>query len=362
MKKIFLSLLILNFSFLIFSMPGFKSYLPDSSGDFVYYRDYSFKQESYIGLLMYNESSFQVRYYAPQDKINNYPERDISILVSINPESNFWDMTGERLITSISNTPEEIDILNYLHDFLYEFSSRRIKAGDVSPNNPKYILSNFYKNNGLLVKQDFEQFGGKVYITFDALIPFFNVKTISDLNSNVLLECICSGKIQSNNDTTFSAFKGFKTKFKTNLESMDKKAKETTFEYENLSVNLDSNWYKDYNFAQFKNEGLVAMSKLTALPDDTIYSLLSLAKSFCTSFDNSYCNLTNIEFYYNKAENQIKIIKNIHSDDNMIKGIEIISKEKNSSDFNYFYLSTFFHAYNTRRSYYDKIVKSFKAN
>ena len=73
-----------------------------------------------------------------------------------------------------------------------------------------------------------------------------------------------------------------------------------------------------------------------------------------------------IVFFYNSfsvhASPQIKIIKNIHSDDNMIKGIEIISKDKNSNDFNYFYLSTFFHAYNTRRSYYDKIVKSYKIN
>ncbi|MCQ2591109.1 MAG: hypothetical protein MJ179_11845 [Treponema sp.] len=362
MKKLFLSLLILNFSFLIFAMPGFKSYLPDSSGDFVYYRDYSFTQESYIGLLMYNESSFQVRYYAPQDTKNNLPERDISILVSINPSSDFWDMTGERLITSISNTPEEIDILNYLHDFLYEFSSRRIKAGNVSPENPKYLISNFFKNNGLIIKQDFPQFGGQVYLTFDAIIPFFNVKNIIDMKNNTLLECICFGKIQSSNDTTFSGFKGFTQKFKTNLEKLDKNTKARTFEYENLSVNIDSNWTTNYNFAQFKDEGIIVLSKLTALPDDTNYCLLSLTKSLCSSFQDSYCNLRYLEFYYNKEENQIKLIKNIYSDNNMIKGIEILTKDKNSNDFNYFYLSTFFHAYNTRRSYYDKIINSYKIN
>jgi len=362
MKKLFLSFLILQFSFLIFAMPGFESYLPDASGDFVYYRDYSFTQESYVGLLMYNESSFQVRYYAPQDKANNLPERDISILISINPKSDYWEMTGERLLTNISNTPEEIDILNYLHDFLYEFSSRRIKAGNVSPENPKYLISNFYKNNGLVIKQDFNQFGGQVYITFDAMIPFFNVKSISDTKNNTLLECICIGKIQSNSDTTFTGFKGFTQKFKTNMDKLDKKAASKNFSYENLNITVDENWTTDYNFAQFKDEGIIVLSKFTSLPDDTTYSLLSLTKTLCTSFGNSYCNLSNIELFYNKAENQVKLVKNIHSSNNMIKGIEIISKDKNSNDFNYFYLSTFFHAYNTRRSYYDKIVKSYKIN
>ena len=83
MKKFLLSLLILNFSFLIFSMPGFESYIPDTSGDFIYYKDNSFVRESYVGILMYNESTFQVRYYAPVDKENKLPEMDIGILISI---------------------------------------------------------------------------------------------------------------------------------------------------------------------------------------------------------------------------------------------------------------------------------------
>lgn len=362
MKKFLLSLLILNFSFLIFAMPGFNSYLPDASGDFVYYRDYSFTQESYIGLLMYDNSSFQVRYYAPQDKTNNLPEKDISILVSIDPTADHWEMTGELLLTAISNTPEEIDILNYLHDVMYEFSSRRIKVDDVSPNNPKYKLDNYFKNNGIISKQEYLQFGGNVYITFDAMIPFFNIKSITDLKNNTLLECVCIGKIQSNEDKTFSGFKGFSNSFKTALPKLEKNYDSMDFSYENLYVKLDSRWTTDVNYAQLGDEALVALSKLAGPGDDTLKALLTISKSFTQSFGENYVNLTNLEFFYNKNENQIKIVKNIQTEDNMVKGFEIISKDKKSNDFNYFYMSTYFHAYNARRSYYDKILKSYKSN
>lgn len=361
MKKFILSLFALFVCSFAFSMPGFESYIKDNSGDFVYYRDYTFIQESYVGLLMYDESSFQVRYYAKEDKKNNLPSRDISILVSIDPNKEYLELTGERLLTSISNTPEEIDILNYLHDFLYEFSSRRIKAGDISPTTANYKLGKIFQNNGVLVKQDYEQFGGKVYINFDVLIPFFNIKSITDLQNKKLLECVCIG-IQSSTDNAFANFTGFNTKFKTNI-AKSKSAKEKEFKYENLSVKIDENWNIDTNFAQLGDDALIGLSKLTITDsNDTLFSLLTLSKSFCMSFADNYVNLTNLEFFYSQAENKIKVVKTISVQDNMIKGIEIISKDKTSDDYNYFILSTFFHAYNTRRSYYDKIVKSYKAN
>ena len=63
MKKTVLSIFaVLSMAVMsLFAVPGFESYLPDASGQYVYYRDYSFTRESYIGILTYDEATYQVR-------------------------------------------------------------------------------------------------------------------------------------------------------------------------------------------------------------------------------------------------------------------------------------------------------------
>ena len=88
MKKLILSILTsLILAATAFALPGFTSYLPDNSGDYVFYRDNTFTRESYVGILFYDESTIQIRYYAPQDKVSLLPEKDISILITINPDA-----------------------------------------------------------------------------------------------------------------------------------------------------------------------------------------------------------------------------------------------------------------------------------
>ena len=70
LKKIFLFCSIFFVTNFVFAVPGVESFIPDSSGEYVYYRDYSFERESYVGVLYYDDSSYQIRYYAPANKEN----------------------------------------------------------------------------------------------------------------------------------------------------------------------------------------------------------------------------------------------------------------------------------------------------
>lgn len=368
MKKFFLSLFILNFSFLIFAMPGFESYIPDSSGDFVYYKDNTFVRESYIGILMYNDSSFQVRYYAPEDKKNKLAEMDISILISIDPSSNYWNMTGERLMTPINNTEEEIDVLNYLHDVLYEFSSRRNKVSNITPKNPGYSTSRNFYNNGIAVRQDYPQFGGNVYITFDPIIPFFNIKTISDMSGKILMQCVVSGKIKDSADTGFSGFKGFGNgKFSTKLEKKNKNAKPTEIStIDNYKITLDSDWIASVpgyeGFYALGDEAIVLMVSSYS-SDSPEYAIMTLLKAEIQSSSDSYIDLREIECLLNLSECKLKIIKKATEiNKNKYVSVGIYSKQKNSNDIiDIFFLSTTMHAYNVRKAYYDKIIASYKS-
>ena len=56
LKKIFLFCSIFFVTNFVFAVPGVESFIPDSSGEYVYYRDYSFERESYVGVLYYDDS------------------------------------------------------------------------------------------------------------------------------------------------------------------------------------------------------------------------------------------------------------------------------------------------------------------
>ncbi len=165
-------------------MPCFKNYLSDVSGEYVYYKDNSFTRESYIGILYYDDSAFEIRYYAPENSSMNLPAKDIDLLVSVNPDSDYLELTGEAFLTNFIPDEENTEVVNYLHDILYEFTARRIKAGLISPDNSGYISNKNFSENGIRLSQDFMQFGGKVDLQFDASIPLYNIKNIYDLKGN----------------------------------------------------------------------------------------------------------------------------------------------------------------------------------
>ena len=75
MKKIAAFFTILFLTVSAFALPGFIPFFQDESGEFVYYRDYSFNRESYVGFLTYDDATYELRYYAPFDKEQNLLKR-----------------------------------------------------------------------------------------------------------------------------------------------------------------------------------------------------------------------------------------------------------------------------------------------
>jgi hypothetical protein len=62
MKKSFLSILFAFTFFSVFAVPGVKQFIPDASGEYVYYKDSTFKRESYIGILVYEVLPTGIRF------------------------------------------------------------------------------------------------------------------------------------------------------------------------------------------------------------------------------------------------------------------------------------------------------------
>ena len=352
MKKLLLLFTLLLSGTLSFALPGFTPFVPDTAGEYVWYRDSSFTRESYIGILSYDEQTYQIRYYAPADRDTLQPETSLALLFTINPESDFFDMTGEKIITEVDPYGDDVDILNYLHDLLYEFSSRRIKLDNLA-------------GSEIFTTQEFDQFGGKVTMCFDSLIPLFNIKQILGANSELLFSCVTFGRILSGEDTTFDDFKGFVPAQDYHAPTIKKiKGKSTKYKTEDgQQITLDTNWTQEMeNCWMYGDEAMITIASIPQYFEDQALNDLFVMRRILESTGGSYTDFETAEFTFDVKKYTVKILARSSQPENnrivyVIKQITTNpSKEINS----YLSLAAYEDSYLNKSSYYTKLLKSFK--
>ena len=350
MKKTILSIITtILLSASIFALPGTTSFIPDSAGEYVYYRDTSFTRESYVGILMYDEATYQIRYIAPQDDEAKLPEKEIAILLTIDSKADFWNMTGEKIVSTILPDTDDTEIVNYLHDLLYEFSARRIKAETV-------------ESDKIVIDQDYAQFGGNTSITFDARIPLFNIRTITDEKGDKIFDCVTIGTIKSSEDNTFSQFKGINYTKPVVQKETKKPAKSKICKFEKRSVTLDENWeQKMENFWTLGNDSLITMSALPQVSENKVLNDLYVQRKLLESSEGSYIDFKNCGITYTAAKDSYKLVTVSYFPESgaAVNITKLLTRNKDSG-FDYFSISTYQTAYLKTPAYFDKIVKSYK--
>lgn len=348
MKKSFLSILFAFTFFYVFAVPGVNQFIPDASGEYVYYKDSTFTRESYIGILVYDDANYKIRYYAPTDTAAKLPEKEMSILVSVNKDSNFWDMTGEFIMTPVLPGTEDADLINYLHDVLYEFSARRNKMEVVDGMNVSSI-------------QDYAQFGGSVTIFFDAVIPIFNIRDIIDANGQKVLECICIGKLNSSEDKGFDSFKGFPQGDEKDDVEKIKAGKAMKVSYDGKSVKLDSNWTQSLeNFWTLGDEALLTMAFVPLASENENLNNLYIVRKLMSSSQTSYINFPKSTVNIKKNGDMIFNCDSYDAASNKNIITNKILKKKKSGGYDFLSLAVYKENYEINKSYFDKIIKSFK--
>ncbi|MBQ3836131.1 MAG: hypothetical protein II814_03280, partial [Treponema sp.] len=175
--------------------------LPDASGEYVYYLDSSFNRESYIGFLYYDDSTYEARYYAPATE--TLAEKNIDMLFSVAQENGRMELTGERFV--VPPQQEDVAIVNYIHDLLYELSGRRGKLleeplVDYENNKAPFMQA------GVFVSDDYEAFGGPVKMLYDEVVPIFNLKKIIDYSGRDVFVVATIGQLESSKDKSFAEF------------------------------------------------------------------------------------------------------------------------------------------------------------
>ena len=363
MKKILLSLISLVFiTFSLCAMPGFSSYIPDQPGEYVYYRDYSFGRESYIGIVCYDSQSYQLRYYAPETK-QKLPDKTVATLVTVDLVKNHFDFTGEKILVADYNNNDDFDIINYLHDLMYEFANRRSKHFEINPSNKGYVNFDTLKTNGLYESTYFEQFGGNVRILYDCIIPFFNIKRIENEKGVPVFECVQLGKINSSDDPIFDTFHVFPEKIKVKQNSQKvKKTKPVDFSSGRQHLTLDSTWEKKLDYIWVQNEDAIITLMSYAFKGhdkDPYYVQYYLLRNFLECKDNTFIDyITTDVIFFDKG---FKLYSDTHSPSikKVYTTIKYITASKNPEEYDYMSFAATRGAYQIKRTYYDSILRTY---
>ena len=351
MKKIcfLFSIFILSIS-ASFALPHVTQNVPDFSGQYVYYKDKSFERESYIGIVYYDESTYGLRYYAPASGNGSKfkPEKNIHILFTIDPDMENLELTGERILTSI--TPEDTDLVNYIHDFFYEMTKRRQNAGDVTEKKSEY--------------QDYTQFGGNVMLYFDPLIPIFNLERIDSVDKKTVLQIITAGQLVSSEDQSFAKFIGFSEKYKDTKHKFkkDKRANPLEVAYKandnstELKAKLDSSWVTAAeNFYTLNNVAVFTVNEVSS-PLENQFDVLKRRLLLGTELVHPNWTSQKIE----KKENGTLFTQvSYHAESDSYTYDFKFLRELDSKTAGLYTLTVFAGAYSSNKKYFNSIIESF---
>ena len=360
MKKTLLALTTLLSASFLFALPGVTRQLEDASGEYVFYRDATFERESYVGFAFYDESTYGVRYYAPAAGSKKQPlaEKDVQLYVTVDATQPHLELTGERIASDV--TAEDTDLVNYLHDLLYEFTARRQKAGDLPAT--------------ASLTQDFEQFGGDVTLDFNALVPIFNLQTIKALDGTSLFQVVTTGILSATGadgtnspDTSFTDFAGIPARLQDKAHAFKPKKKAAGISYSytkdetgaTQTVALDEQWtkYADNFFFLEKNAALLTFDTVPAA-DGTPYAV-QLPRALIRNTRGSYTDWTKLSIKKNGSRTTIRFPVYDKAANALMQSVKLID-ERDDGSVAFLILTAYDGAYTAKnRAYFDAVLNSY---
>ena len=221
------------------------------SGDYVIYRDYSWKSPTWIGFLYYDDETYGAFITTP-DK-----NSVVSILFSGKAEKGTLSLTGQQIISPI--TPDDTLAVNYLMTLLPKlYELRRFPRSSKEP---------YAKESA---ETTIEEFGGSVTLQFSSFVPVFHLNAMTGAKQEVILELIELGSIKNSSESAFYSYTPTDPKQGNNTFKRDKTAKKETTKVADIALHLDSQWKKiaDNSFL-CGNTAFLTVSTLTLPPAET---------------------------------------------------------------------------------------------
>ena len=335
------------------ALPGFTPSIADVSGEYVYYEDRTFIRKSYIGFLYYDDATYAARYYAPP--VSQQPAIDIQLFLTLDPTAPYIKLTGERITGAA--TADDTDIINYLHDLLYEFNARRIKVGTI----PTTV------GTTKKTTDDFAQFGGKIICEYNSLVPLFNLERISTHDGAAIFILTTTGRLRSSDDTSFADFIGMLEDHSDTRHRFvhDKNAPRQQYTTaDGQRVLLDSQWTQSMdNLWLLGDTAIVSVASVPVSTMSTDIAMALLLRRLIHGGEYSYPDWQHIEMLPHSPQNTDvqKVCRLVFYQPNSnTKTCTVYVLSPNGAEtYSLFTLTVFYTAYESNRTYFDAIVQAY---
>lgn len=270
MRKIMFFTYIFSFS-LIFAQNkiGWEG---TASGEYIVYKDASWKDETYVGFLYYNSSSIGSFLYIPAKNVR------ATILFSVKDDKGSLVLEGQKITSPQNNDSTYILAINYLMELLPSFYEKKIRPQDKSK-----VIRRGQKTFNT------DQFGASATFYYASYVPFFYLESVADAKGNEVLSIEKIGRIREGQEHLFFSFEPIKemdAKTKPKDMTFNQNAKKETVLVEGLSFKLDSQWTKIADNSFFMGDvAFLTVNRVKKEQFDTIHGDVdsSLIKLFSIS-------------------------------------------------------------------------------
>lgn len=202
-------------------------------GEFVFYRDYTWKAPTWTGFLRYDDSTYAGLLVTPSTGTR------VAILFRGEPSGDTFVLTGQKIVSKNSN--DDVPAINYLMrliEDLYKWKVEAQKAGVPESSSTRSRLL----PPRLVSETSGHMFGGDIRLVHAAEVPVFALYSIDAAEGKRLLELERSGMIQSGTDADFFGFKQGSDEKKGKKVSLKKKPDEKEFVVDGRTLMLDEQW------------------------------------------------------------------------------------------------------------------------
>ncbi len=202
-------------------------------GEFVFYRDHTWKAPTWTGFLRYDDSTYAGLLVTPSTGTR------VAILFRGEPTEDAFILTGQKMVSKNSNA--DVPAINYLMRLVEDMYKWKVAAcrkgvpeasSSRSPLLPPRIVS----------EASSHMFGGDVRLVHAAEIPVFALHSIEAVDGKLLLSLERAGMSRSGEEADFFGFKESAAGAKSKKVSLGKKPGEKEFIVDGITLMLDEQW------------------------------------------------------------------------------------------------------------------------
>ncbi len=274
-----------------------KNWSGTKSGDYVIYRDYSWKKETWIGFLYYDKNTVGSFLYTDKGKTF------VKILFSGEELDGEFIIIGQNNISGKNNSSDYIYAVNYLMQLLpklYKWREEPKKESLVLKTCLKHIFE--------------EQYGGECVVNYSSYLPLFYIDSIVDKKEKIVLKIEEMGLVK-NSDETFFNFSPIKiSKEKKSSFALNTKVKKTIKKIDGITLNLDEQWKQHTQNTFFLKDDLAFLVinaiDLKGIPDAEKDQNAFLIKLLCSSGKDAKVLLNKTDVLGSK--DKFKIISSVY--------------------------------------------------